>query len=88
MDIDSGKCTQIFQGISNVSQFLRTSNMSSKPRGFLKHEMFFLEDNRLQCSGFLTSNSLTAKLTCSKNFFSLQAICDSFEGDNSLNINK
>lgn len=91
IDIDSGKCREIFQGISNVSQFLRGSNISSNPRGFFKHEMFFLADNRLQCCGFLTSHSLTAKLTCSKVsffFFFLQVICDSFWRDNCLNINK
>ena len=66
IDIDSEKSRQIFQGISNVSQFMRRSNISSKPHGFFKHEMFFLADNRLQCSGFLTSHSLMAKLTCRK----------------------
>lgn len=69
IDIDPGKSRQISQGISNVSQFLRRSNISSKPHGFFKHEMFFLADNRLQCSGFLTSHSLRAKLTCSIVFF-------------------
>lgn len=84
------KSRQIFQGIWNASQFLRRS--LQRLMGFFKHEMF-LVDNRLECCGFLTSHSLTAKLTYSQYFFAFlfsrkQFVTPFWGGDNCLNICK